>query len=69
MDRIAKINVKIKTIAGKVGAFIRNEEFLIGITVFLLVSLAFGAGWLAGAKTYKRPPIAVNCPAGLYENR
>lgn len=46
-----------------------REELLLAGAVFLMVTLAFGVGWLLGSRVYERPPIVVNCPAELYRGQ
>lgn len=54
---------------GKIKAFwnTRRGEAFIAAVIVLLTALAFGSGWLAGSRTFTRPPIIVNCPPSLYQ--
>jgi len=58
----------IASLAEKVKRLASEADVRLGLAVFLLAALAFGAGWLLGAGVEKRPPIVVNCPAELFQN-
>lgn len=60
---------KIKNLIGLIKDFWTEyyEDIVLGITVFLLVSLAFGIGIIVGSKFYEQASININCPESFWE--
>jgi hypothetical protein len=46
----------------KIKAEVFKGEWLLGLIVFLLVTFAFGLGWISASQIIGRTPIIINCP-------
>lgn len=46
-----------------------REDLLWALIIFLLVSLAFGIGFVLGSRFYEDCAIEISCPANLFEGR
>jgi|GEM_PF-4332797 len=42
-----------------------QEDILWALFIFLMVSLAFGIGFVLGSRFYENAPINISCPANL----